>query len=65
MKSTLYFQFATRESANKFIADAKKMLESFVYSLTILNEGRALRISIEGTRTNIIWETKGRYFYMN
>lgn len=65
MGKVVYFKFKSIDDTLKFIEESKKMLESFIYSLKVLEDGTVLRINIEGTRTNIIWEVQGKCFYMN
>ena len=62
---TLRFHFKTVDESIEFIDSSKPLFEGFEYTVDIDKSGKIVIFEILKLKDKVVWEVKGKCFYMN
>ena len=62
---TIRFNFRNIDESIDFIENSKSMLEGFEYKVGIEDNGRIVKLEVLKLKDKVVWEVKGKCFYMN
>ncbi len=61
----MVFTFPTSSDVDKFVPRMESLLEQYIYSYEVVDDGKTIVLHINGLKTTMVWQVRDMYFYMN